>query len=152
MKISPTILINRKCHSHQLFLASECEWGLPKLQSSRCCLPHSDCWGAGGMQETGWTRKQDWPQIAEVYKTRNECSEPRGLYLLIDRMLNSLIGYLILTVQTACALCCQLVYSLTPPPASLEQFYKSYWDAVSWGKSPKHSHQIKSLSTCSLWL
>ena len=33
------ISINNKCHSHQQFLASTCEWGLPKLWSSRCHHP-----------------------------------------------------------------------------------------------------------------
>ena len=51
MKIFPAILINKKCNSHQRFLASQCEWGLPKQPSSGCCHPHSDCWGAGGKQE-----------------------------------------------------------------------------------------------------
>ena len=40
IKISPAILINiliNQCHSHQWFLASKSEWGLPKLWSSRCC-------------------------------------------------------------------------------------------------------------------
>ena len=32
--------------------------------------------------------------------------------------------------------CCRLVYSLTPPPASLEQFSLSYWDPVFWAKCP----------------
>ena len=115
MKISPTILINRKCHSHQLFLASECQWVLPKLQSSRCCLPHSDCWGARGMQEARWTRKQDVaPDSWSAYEG-NEFSEPRGLHLPIHRILNSLTWYLVFDVQTACSLCCKLVYSLTSP-------------------------------------
>ena len=30
MKIFPAIVINKKCHSHQGFLASKCEWGLPQ--------------------------------------------------------------------------------------------------------------------------
>ena len=64
MKISPAMLINKKCHSYPWFLASKCEWGLPKLQSSVCCHSHDDCWGARGMQEARWTRKQDRPQIA----------------------------------------------------------------------------------------
>ena len=72
---------------------------------------------------------------------RNEFSEPRDLHLPIHRMLNSLTSSLV--VQTACSLCCKLIYSLTSPPASLEQFSQSYWDAVSWAQSPKHSHQIK---------
>ena len=70
----------------------------------------------------------------------------------IHRMLTSLPGYLTFAVQTACCLCCKLVYSLTPPLASLEQFSQSYWDAVSQAWSCKHAHQVKQLSTFSLWL
>ena len=36
MKISPAVSTNEKCHSHQHSLASICEWGFPKLWSSRC--------------------------------------------------------------------------------------------------------------------
>ena len=42
MKIFPAVSINKKCHNHQQFLASKCEWGLPKFRSSRCC--HSPKW------------------------------------------------------------------------------------------------------------
>ena len=100
MKISSTILINKKCHSHQQFLASKCDWGLPKLWFSNWCHPlHSDCWGAGGMN-TGSkvTRKQDWPQIAEVPVKGVNFSQPRGLHLPTHRMLNSLTWYLVFGV------------------------------------------------------
>ena len=70
---------------------------------------------------------------------RKECSAPRGLHLPIHKMLNSLTVYLIFAVQTACSVCCKLVYSLTPL-TSLEQFSQSYWDAVSQYWSCKHSH------------
>ena len=73
---------------------------------------------------------------------RNEFSEPGGLHLPAQRMLNSLTCYLIFDVQTACSLCSKFVYSLTSPPASLEQFSQSYWDVVSWAWSPKYFHQI----------
>ena len=72
-------------------------------------------------------------------RDRNEFSEPRGLRLPIHRMLNSLTGYLIFNVQTACFLCCKLVYSLTFP-LPLGAVSQSYWDAVSPARSPKHSH------------
>ena len=115
MKTSPAISINMKYHSHEQFLASKCEWGLPKLQSSRCCHPHSDCWGTGEMQEARWTRKQDLaPGSWSAYKG-NEFREPRGLHLPIHRILNSLPSYLIFDVQTACSYCCKLVYSPTSP-------------------------------------
>ena len=38
-KIFPATLITKKCHSQQPFLASKHEWGLPKLQSSKCYQP-----------------------------------------------------------------------------------------------------------------
>ena len=67
MKLSPAISINKKYHSHKWCLASKSEWWLPKLRSNRCCHRHpnhSDCWGAGGMQEAAichslWMSKQD---------------------------------------------------------------------------------------------
>ena len=66
MKISPAILINKKCHSHQRFLASKYEWELPKLRSSRCC--HTPRWllrNWGNARSKG-TKKQVWLQIAEI--------------------------------------------------------------------------------------
>ena len=74
---------------------------------------------------------------------RNESSESRGLHLPTHRMLNSLTWYPIFDVQPDCFFCCKLMCSLTCPPAFLEQFSQSYWDAVSRTWSPKHSHQIK---------
>ena len=53
-------------------------------------------------------------------------------------MPNSLTSYLIFDDQTVCFLCCKLVYGLTSPPASLEQFSQSYWDAISQAWSHKH--------------
>ena len=73
---------------------------------------------------------------------RNAFNETRGVHLPIHWMLNSLTWYLIFDVQTACSLCCKLVYSLKSPPASLGQYSQSYWDAVSQAQSPKYSHQI----------
>ena len=100
-----------------------------------------------------WTRKQDLAPESWGAQERNEFSEPRGLLLPIHRMLNSLTWYPIFDVQTPCPLVANLqpsFYSLTRSPASLEQFPQSYWDAVSWAQSPKHSHQIKNslLSGC----
>ena len=74
---------------------------------------------------------------------RNGFSESKGWHFPIPRTLSSLTWYLIFDVQNDCSLCCKLVYSLTPPPASLKQFSQSYWDAVSPAWGPKHSHQIK---------
>ena len=47
IKISPDILINKKCHSHQWFLASKCEWGLPNFDPVDAATLLDDCWGAG---------------------------------------------------------------------------------------------------------
>ena len=126
MKISPDTLINKKWHRHQRFLASKCEWGLLKLRSSGCWwLLRS--WGNARSKvnkETGLA-PDSWGACE-----RNEFSESRGLHLPIYRVLNSLTWYLIFDVQTVHSLCYKLVYSLTSPPASLEQFSQSYWDAV----------------------
>ena len=132
MKISPAILINRKCHSHQWFLASKCEWELPKLWSCGCCHPPQwlmRSWGYARSKVNKETRLA--PESWGAYE-RNELGEPRGLHLPIQRMLNSLTWSLIFDVQTACSLCCKLVYSLTSPPTSLEQLSQSYWDLSPW--------------------
>lgn len=96
MKISPVILVNKKCYSRQRFLASKCEWGLSK-QDPADAAP------------TSWCLLRSW--------------RPRGVHLPIHRMLNFLTPYLIFDVlQTACSLRCKLVYSLTcplPPGSSL---------------------------------
>ena len=127
MKISPAISINKKCHSHQRFLASRCEWGLPKLWSNRFCHPPwwlLRSWGIAGSSHLPllrWTRKQDLVPDSWGAYDRNEFSEPRGLHLPIQRMLNSLTWHLIFDVHTACSLCCKVVYGLTPlllPPCS----------------------------------
>ena len=81
---------------------------------------------AGGFF-TEWTTRE--AQDSWGAYERNEFSESRDLHLPIHRMLNSLTWYLMV------------------PLASLEQFSQSYWDAASQVQSPKHSHQIKKLST-----
>ena len=109
MKISPAILISKKCHSHQWFLASKCEWGLPKLWSSGCCHPpwwQLRSWGNARGKVNKETRMA--PDSWGVYE-RNEFSEPRDLHLPIHR---EVTWYLIFDVQTACSLCRKLVYSL----------------------------------------
>ena len=90
--------------------------------------PHSDCWGAGGMQEARWTRKQDGPQTV-LKKGMN--SESTGLHLPLHRMLNCLSWYLIFDGRIAWSLCRSLAYRLTSHLAFLEQFSQSYWGAVS---------------------
>ena len=134
MKIFPAISVDKKCHSHQCFLASKCEsvcsvlnhfspvqlFTLPALagglfttsatwearqnanEGSPNCDPADaatlcvDCWGAGAMQEARWTKKQDWPQIAEVYmKGMNTVSPETWLFRLpAPFVANSYIAWL----------------------------------------------------------
>ena len=91
------------------------------------------------------------PDNRGAYK-KSEFSEPRGLHPPIQRMLSSFPWYLVFDIQTACSLCCKLAYSLTPPPASLEQFSQSYRDAVSRVPSPQHAHTVRYLSAFKGWL
>ena len=150
MKISPAISINKKCHSHQWFLAFKCEGGPPKLGSSGCCHPHLWLLRSWGDVRSKVSKETGFALDSRGDYERNEFNEPRGLHLPIHRMLNSLTWYLIFDVQTACSLCCILVYCLTSPPASSEQFSLSYWDPVSQAQSPKLYHQINNslLSGC----
>ena len=46
----------------------------PQLQPSSAATPHGDCWEARGMQEARRTRKQDWPQTAEVHMRMSSVS------------------------------------------------------------------------------
>ena len=130
MKISPAMLINKRCHSHQHFLTSKCEWRLPKLGSSGCC--HSlwwllRSWGNARSKMNKETRLA--PGSWGAYD-RNEYSDSRDLHLPIHRMPNSLPWYWSLMFKLS-APSVVLVYSLTSPLALLEHFSQSYWDAVS---------------------
>ena len=116
MKISPAISTNKKCHSHQQFLASKCKWG-----SNRCCpLSEGDCWGAGGMQEADichslrWKRRQDLAPDSWYAYERNEFSEPRGLHLSLHRLLISLTWYLIFLRIKWCVVSWAAVLILPP--------------------------------------
>ena len=121
MKVSLARSRNKKCHSHQQFLASKCEWRFSKLGSRGCgfdCCkknPQGGCWCTGEMQEVRWTRKQNGLQITEIHVKGISSVQPRDLHLPIHRRLNSLTWYLIFDVQTTCSLCCKLVCSLTLP-------------------------------------
>ena len=143
MKISPAILINKKCYSHQRFLASKCEWGLPKHWSSRCCQPPQwllRSWGNARSKANKGTELA--PDSWGAYE-RNELSEPRGLHLPIYRMLNTFTWYLIFDDQTAFSLCCKLVYSLTSPLLPWSSFLRAT-ETLSLGlrdsETPKHYH------------
>ena len=82
MKISPAILINKKCHWPPNVHEGSQNW-----DPGDATTPHVDCWGAERMQEARLA-----PDSWGAYE-RNEFSEPRGLHLPIHRMLNSLTWY-----------------------------------------------------------
>ena len=101
----PTILVGKKCHSHQWFGASKWEWGLPKgtqCDPADAAIPRVSAeelqgWGWGvGMQSSHHLICQDLgPDSWGAYE-RIEFSEPRNLNLPIHRRtLNSWIWYLI---------------------------------------------------------
>lgn len=100
------------------------------------------------------TRKQGLAQDSQGAYERNEFSESRKLASshTQNAIFFFLTWYMVFDVHTACSLCCKLLYTLTSPPASLEQFSQSCWGAVSWAQSPIHSHQIKWLFIFRLWL
>ena len=109
-------------------------------------ISHGDPWGAGVM---GWGGRGKAPESWDEYE-RNGFSKPRLLHLPIHgKVLNSL-RYLVLlnnqqsfNVQTTCPLL-QLLYNLTPPPASSEQFSQGYFRcSLSPAWSPENVYQIK---------
>ena len=94
MKVTTAKSVNKKCHSHQRFLASKCECRLPKLNPADATTRHGDCWGPGGTQGGAignshhylrWTRKQDLAQIAEVHmKAMNSVSPEAWIFPYIQ--------------------------------------------------------------------
>ena len=91
MKISPAISIKKKCHSHQWFLTSKCEWTLSELRSRRChdhpgwlLRNRGSGWRGTEMQEAApWhichslrrTRKQDLAPDSSWHPTPVLCLE-----------------------------------------------------------------------------
>ena len=49
-KVSPAVLINKNCHSHQWLLASRCNEGSQTVVQWMLRPRQEDCWGAGRMQ------------------------------------------------------------------------------------------------------
>ena len=102
-EIFPAILVGKKCHSYQWFLASKCEWGLPKgntipvtqqmlpplqwlQRSSEECkkqlssaMPH----GEQGIKDVTIKKQEVVPDTCSTYE-RKEFSEPRGLQIPIE--------------------------------------------------------------------
>jgi len=91
MKISPAILINRECHSHQQFLTSRWEMRAPKTMIQRI-LPPPKVIAAelGQCKKWGEQRKGIGPR--ELRCTRKEWIQwAQRLAFSIHRMLNFLI-------------------------------------------------------------
>ena len=147
IKISPAILTNKTC---QPSLISGLQKWLRVLKTAIQRVlpsPNSDCWGAEGMQEARWTRKEEGLQTAEVHiKGGNSVSWGGGGGLVSShtesaKFLKFCSWFFFFFFPCSC--CCKLVCGLTPLPASLEHFSQSYWNSLSQAWSPKHSHQIK---------
>ena len=139
MKIPPALSINKKCHNHQRFLASKCEWGFPKLPSNRCCQPPwwllSGGWGML-MQKSSHlpllqVNKENriWLWVDEMHMEGMNSVRPEAClfpYIESETQLDNLI----FNVQTACSLCYKLVHSLISPPAALQKSLRT--EVVSW--------------------
>ena len=146
MKISPAISKNKKCHSHQRLLASKCEWGLPKLCWSGSRYPHGACWGAGRRQEAAirqalkGARRQDWPRELRGCEGMDPVSPEACIfpYTVLSSLPDAWSPAFSLPAPFVANVYAALLP--LPPPCSSSP---SYWDAVSWAQSPKHSPQIK---------
>ena len=163
MKIYPATSINKKCHNHQQFLASECEWGLPKLgayetnefrEPSSLHLPTQRtlnsltwyltfdvqiaCWlpcGSAGKESACNVGRPGFnPWVGKIPWRREKLPTHSKLENSMDHTVRGVTKSW--TQLRDFHFCCRLVYSLTPPPASLEQFSQSYWDPVSWARHP----------------
>ena len=124
--------------------------GSPNCDPADAANSCGDCWGAGGCKKPGeqenrmrprklrclWKELIQWAQRPAPSQTQNV----KFLNLMPDLWCSDC---LLPSLQT----CKEPEF-----PSSLEQFSQSYWDAVARAKSPKLSHQIKSLSTLRLWL
>ena len=81
MKISSAISINKKCHGHQQFLASKCEWELTKLRSRWCC--HAPCWllRSWGNARSKVRKETGLAQTPEVHMKRMNSMSPEAYIL-----------------------------------------------------------------------
>ena len=81
MKISSAISINKKCHGHQQFLASKCEWELTKLRSRWRC--HAPCWllRSWGKARSKVRKETGLAQTPEVHMKRMNSMSPEACIL-----------------------------------------------------------------------
>ena len=92
-----------------------------------------------------------WPKISETLMKGMISVSPDSSHTEKTAKFLSL-GYLVLfnsqniLMFRLPALCCKLLYNLTPPPSSLERFSQGHLRCYLLGLSPKNSHQIKLYS------
>ena len=123
-------------------------WGHPgswsdlaAMAAATPCGEHRSS-GCKKMQDTG-------PESWDAYE-KNDVSEPRLLHLpMCRKTLNSLtwgIWFSLIhknTLMFRLALCCKLLYNLTPSSPLLEQFSQGYLRCCLLGLSPKNFCWIK---------
>ena len=141
MKIFLVILINKKCHSCQWFRASKSEFERLRLWSGGCCQLQLTAEELRECKKPGELGDRTGPRYLRCIWKEQIPWAPR--LAPFQRMLNSLTWYLIFDVQDYLLSSLQTCIQPDYPPAFLDQFSQSYWDAVSHAWSPKHSHQIK---------
>ena len=148
MKISPVISINKKCHSHHWFLASNVNETSQNCHPADAATPHGDCWGAGGIQgatichSLRWTKKEDLAPDSWGAYERSVFSEPRGLHLPIHKMLNSLTWYLIFMFRLPAPFVTNLYIAclpLLPPWSSLPELTDVPSPGLQFSFCPKYN-------------
>lgn len=140
MKISPAMLINKKCHSHQRVLTSNVNEVSQNFDPADATIPHmtAESWR---MQESKVNKETGLVWMAGCL-WRGWLSEPRGLCTPC-RMLNSLTWYWSLMIRLPVPFVANL-YTAWLPLASLEQFLRAT-EMLSLGlgdsETPKHYHK-----------
>ena len=137
----------------------------PQLQPSSAATPHGDCWEARGMQEARRTRKQDWPQMAEVHMRRMSSVSPETpispyitsvpqscltlwsvacqafLSIVNSRSLLKLMSIVSVMASNHLTLCCPLLF----PPLifpSIRVFSNESFFCIRWPKYWSFSFRI----------
>lgn len=92
-------IMNKNAMQPSAISGTKCKWGLPSCDPKRCTPP----WGllrAEEMQEARGTRKQDWPQIVEMYMKGMTSAQRHPPH---QRCWVPLTWSLVPDVQTACS-------------------------------------------------
>ena len=145
MKIFPVISINKKSHSHQWFLASRCEWGLPKLRSSRCYQPIRGSLRSWANARSKVNKEMGLAPEAEMHMKGRDSVSPEACIFPYSECKIPYLGTRSLMFSLPASFVANLSRAWVSkfPPASLGQISQNSRDAVSRVWSAKHSHQIK---------